>query len=192
MDRRSIPGFSDYAADDSGQLWTRRKKAGGGKNPYGQAKGPWRLQPMQFDQRVRYQTVRVGADGADKRKRMMVHSLVALAFLGPRPAGMQIAHGSSGAMDNSPGNLSYKTPAQNKADEIRDGTRYKGDRHHNAGVKSTAWPELLTRWLAGIERKTDLCREFGVSRTTVHRRLQRDICPHESAGALEGLILGGA
>jgi hypothetical protein len=124
---QEIPGYSNYRADKFGNLYTRlpdrppRFEDG----PY----VPWRV-CWQYPNQDGRLTVRARADGAQKRKREMVHKLIALAFLGPRPRGMQVAHGPNGPLDNSVGNLAYKTPAQNKADELRDGTRYQGDRHH--------------------------------------------------------------
>lgn len=195
MERRQISGFSDYAADERGHIWTRRR-LGGWQEPYGQANGAWRLLPIQLEYFKRwktknptvakYLTVRIGSDSTQKRKRMMVHSLVALAFLGPRPLGMVVAHGSRGVLDNSPSNLSYKTPAQNKADELRDGTRYAGKRHHEMKqLPQSFW----SRWGAGKERKSDLCREAGISRQAVHRRLRAEhIYRPEFAGVTEGLV----
>lgn len=163
-------------------------KAGGNSlRPYGQADGPWRSLPMQLEySKRRYLTVRIGADGAVKRKRMMVHSLIALAFLGPRPGGMAITHGPAGPFDNSPTNLSYQTPAQNKADELRDGTRYAGKRHHQVKELPQSFWE---RWNTGKESKADLCREFSISRQSIHRRLRRSD-PYQAnwAGTSEGLV----
>jgi hypothetical protein len=182
---REIPGFSNYRADDRGNLYTRLPigKPRFEDGPY----VPWRVLPMQSDKY--YLTVKVRPDGEKKRKRVMAHRLVALAFLGPRPPGMFVAHGKNGRRDNSPGNLSYKTPAQNKADELRDGTRYSGKRHHEV---TTLPQSFWARWTAGRERKSDLCREFNISRQALHRRLaRREFYRPEFAGAFEGLIVGG-
>ena len=45
-----------------------------------------------------------------------VHSLVALAFLGPRPPGAEIRHLDDDKHNNAPSNLAYGTPAQNRRD----------------------------------------------------------------------------
>ena len=184
---REIPGYSNYRVDACGNLYTRIPIGGPRfeNGPY----IPWRVLPMQLDQKGRYWTVTIRSDGARKRKRVTVHSIVARAFLGPRPHGMFVAHGAEGPLDNSPENLSYKTPAQNKADEIRDGTRYAGNRHHaTKQISHSFW----NRWNTGEERKSDLCREIGISRQLIYRRIRRsDPCQPHFAGALEGLILGG-
>ena len=58
-----------------------------------------------------------------------IHSLVAAAFIGPRPPGLQVLHGSAGQHNNSPSNLSYGTPKENEADKLRDGTHTRGERN---------------------------------------------------------------
>jgi hypothetical protein len=51
-----------------------------------------------------------------------VHSIVAVAWIGPCPDGCQVRHGPGGKHDNSVGNLCYGTPSQNEHDKRRDGT----------------------------------------------------------------------
>jgi hypothetical protein len=51
-----------------------------------------------------------------------VHSLVAEAFLGPRPTGMEVRHLDGNATNNSAGNLAYGTHAENMDDMRRHGS----------------------------------------------------------------------
>ncbi len=55
-----------------------------------------------------------------------VHSLVALAFHGPRPEGLEVRHLNGDPTDNRPENLRYGTHAENMQDKVAHG------RHHNA------------------------------------------------------------
>jgi hypothetical protein len=55
-----------------------------------------------------------------------VATLVALAFLGPRPLGTEIAHEDGDKTNNTPGNLSYKTKVENTNDKRRHGTLAQG------------------------------------------------------------------
>lgn len=50
-----------------------------------------------------------------------VHQLMAHAYLGPQPKGIQVRHGVNGKLDNTPGNLCYGTPKENTHDSIRLG-----------------------------------------------------------------------
>jgi len=69
-----------------------------------------------------YATVALGKDHRNK----YVHRLVAEAFLGPCPEGMEVLHGPNGVADNSVNNLSYGTRRQNMQDKLRDGTQPRG------------------------------------------------------------------
>jgi len=60
----------------------------------------------------------------------MVHTLVADAFIGPRPLGMTINHLSGVKAQNAASNLEYCTHSENNKHAVRMGLR------SNAGVKS--------------------------------------------------------
>lgn len=49
------------------------------------------------------------------------HRLIAAAFLGIRPDGMETRHGEAGKLDNQPTNLCYGTHQQNMQDAIKAG-----------------------------------------------------------------------
>lgn len=51
-----------------------------------------------------------------------VHALVALAFIGPRPDGMQVAHWDNDRENNRLSNLRYATQSENEKDKARHGT----------------------------------------------------------------------
>jgi hypothetical protein len=55
-------------------------------------------------------------------KTAMVHTLVAQAFLGPRPVGQEVRHLDGNSINNTLGNLAYGTHAENREDAIRHGT----------------------------------------------------------------------
>jgi hypothetical protein len=55
-------------------------------------------------------------------KLCMVHTLVAREFIGPRPEGCEVCHGSAGSKINSSYNLYYGTHKENGLDRRRDGT----------------------------------------------------------------------
>lgn len=69
-------------------------------------------------------------------KAHLVQHLVALAFIGPRPAGMEVAHNDGGAKNNRASNLRYATPKENAGDRITHGTSGQGEA--NAAAKLDA------------------------------------------------------
>lgn len=97
---KKIPGFS-YEASTDGEIRNMETK---------------RIIRPFTDPLQTYGRITVYGDG--KRRKVMAHTLVALAFLGPKPAGMEIDHINSNRFDNRPDNLRYVTPEQNAANPI--------------------------------------------------------------------------
>lgn len=60
-----------------------------------------------------------------KKRTRTVHSLVLLAFVGPRPSGMEVRHLNGMKTDNRLTNLAYGTRSDNVLDTVRHGT-YRG------------------------------------------------------------------
>ena len=71
-----------------------------------------------------YPTVGLSCPGCVVRR--AVHVLVAAAFIGPRPPGMEVCHNDGKSGNATLGNLRYDTPLANAQDQRRHGT------HHNA------------------------------------------------------------
>lgn len=76
-----------------------------------------------------YDHVTLEFDG--KSKRHAVHRLVAIAFLGPRPAGCEdVAHEDGVPWNNNKENLRWSTHSDNQRDRARHGTvRMAGNKH---------------------------------------------------------------
>jgi hypothetical protein len=65
-----------------------------------------------------------------KGKAQFVHSLVLLAFVGPRPEGMECCHNNGDQLDNRLANLRWGTHGENVLDQERHGTNSKRNRTH--------------------------------------------------------------
>jgi hypothetical protein len=108
---------------------------------------------------------------SSRHKTWRVHTVVAEAFLGPRPEGLWILHGPLGPLVNTVANLRYGTPAENSADEIRDGTRRRGSRMAAAKLTEDLVLEARRRRSAdGIPIKL-LAAEYGVSESCMFQVL---------------------
>lgn len=68
----------------------------------------------------KYSKVRLKLDG-DGGTTWNVHTLVALAFLGPCPEGAEVCHENGDAHDNRPANLRYDTHSANMHDRVAHG-----------------------------------------------------------------------
>lgn len=120
----SVPGYEGcYEASDSGLL---RRVAG--YDSMGRPRRERALKPSINP--YGYYQVSLSKGGVHRSAR--VHSLVALAFLGPRPDGQQINHIDGCKTNNAPANLEYATPRQNTLHAIRLGLRAGGERHGQA------------------------------------------------------------
>lgn len=110
---RPIPGYEGYRVSDHGRVESLHRWRG--------QDGPriLRTSPNVFG----YPTVQLRKQGAPRnRVARCVHVLVAAAFLGPRPAGLEVRHLDGNPQNCHVGNLAYGTRAENIADQLRHGT----------------------------------------------------------------------
>lgn len=95
-----------------------------------------------------------------------VHALVAEAFVGPRPGGMNVNHIDGLKTNNAATNLEYVTPSENTNHAYRSGLAASGERHKSARLTAAQTQEI--RSLIGRMTKTAIAKRFGVTRTAVH------------------------
>ena len=115
-----------------------------------------------------YTTVRVniGSRARGNKALRTVSSLVAAAFIGPRPAGHEVAHNDGNSQNNAAENLRYATPAENTADKFKHGTVLRGEQVGNAKLDAAKVSDLKARLRSG-EPGWALAKEFGVSQAQV-------------------------
>lgn len=103
-----------------------------------------------------------------KRRTVTVHKLVAEAFIGPVPTGMQINHIDGNKSNNRPGNLEYVSGIENIRHAQSLGLRDSliGDRNHNAKLRGSQIQEIRRRLAAG-ETCTAIAAEYGVSQPLI-------------------------
>jgi hypothetical protein len=99
----------------------------------------------------------------------LVHSLVAEAFIGPRPEGLIVLHGPGGQQDNRLANLSYGTYGKNNGeDRERDGTSQNGERNPQAKVTREQVLYIRRELQDGpYGTAARLARELGVSQDLI-------------------------
>lgn len=113
-----------------------------------------------------YDRVNLSANG--RCVTIPVHKLVALAFIGPRPAGMQVAHWNGVKTDNRVENLRYATPKENGEDAKRLGEKSnmpRGLNHHNAKLS----PEIVREIRGSVGPQSKIASKFGITQSHVQR-----------------------
>lgn len=103
-----------------------------------------------------YVAVHLYRDGLQRAT--VAHILVAEAFIGPRPPGMEVLHNDGDKQNNAVTNLRYGTKLENEADKDLHGTRPRGEQ--SVSAKLTAADVKRIRRLKGVPQQ-ELAEEFG-------------------------------
>ena len=111
-----------------------------------------------------YLAIRLYVNG--RRRAFKVHHLVLLAFVGPRPEGMECRHLDGNKTNNRPENLCWGTRTENMADKLRHGTMARGERNGQARLTETNVIEIRKLLAQGMPQQA-IASRFGVSRRTI-------------------------
>lgn len=114
---RAVVGFPDYQVSDQGRVASLKGKQVKILRPYPNGRPG---QP--------YLSVTLRSDG--RRQIRTVHSLVAKAFLGPRPEGLEVRHLDGDSSNNALLNLRYGTKADNMQDRLAHGRHPMASKTH--------------------------------------------------------------
>lgn len=113
-----------------------------------------------------YKTTFIFTDSGEK-KGFYIHRLVALAFLGQCPEGMEVCHLDGVKSNNRVANLRYATRKENHADKRRHMTSPDGERHPQAKL---TWSKVRAiRAAAKLMSQRKLCQIYQVSPMTISR-----------------------
>jgi hypothetical protein len=114
---RSIPGYEDtYQVSSLGQVRSLPRNTTRGK-----------VLSVKVGKRG-YPAVALVQDG--RQSTHEVHRLVALAFLGPRPDGMEVRHVDGDRLNPRASNLAYGTRSENVRDKRAHGTDHNVSKTH--------------------------------------------------------------
>lgn len=102
---------------------------------------------------------------AGHQERLHLHVIVAAAFLGPRPTGMQVCHDDNDRANCCAANLRYDTPKGNQADRIKHGTAARGEKGPKARLTVEAVKAI--RAARGLRTQAALAAEYGISKNHV-------------------------
>ena len=154
---REVVGFSDYEVSSQGRF----RRVTGGQGAKAGLVLRWHVCVS-----TAYPTIRFFKDG--KQSARCVHQVVAQAFHGPRPEGMQVRHLDGNTMNCNASNLSYGTAVENGQDKVRHGRSSYGEKNPKAKLTADGAAAVRTAKAAGESAK-DISARFGLSPSTVHR-----------------------
>lgn len=120
VEYREIPDYPGYRVGNDGSVWSNKKT---GRNPHGVVL-PWR--PLKLTLNNKYLGVGLHRPGQASR-RVFVHYLVAVAFVGPKPhPDWLVRHLDGNPLNNAAGNLAWGSCQDNADDRGRHGRNRKG------------------------------------------------------------------
>lgn len=161
---RTIPGFPGYEVSDAGRVRSFMRQL------------PRILH--QYNCRG-YRQVAVRRNSRTSR-RMTVHQLVLMAFVGPRSEGGECRHLDNNRANNHLSNLRWGTKSDNMRDRARrypgvfwgSGERACGERNGAAKLSSLEVEQI--RRLHGKLSQRVIAKQFGVSKSNIGRILRRE------------------
>lgn len=161
----AISGFPEYEVSTLGRVRrcvdSRKYKAGFILTPRKHPRG--------------YLWVSLSANGRMKNK--LIHRLVAEAFLGSQPEGMQVAHNDGSRTNNAVGNLRWDTASANNADRVKHGTLPRGEALPQAKLMPCDVRRIRQHVASGGAQK-DMAKEFGISAAQVSRIVSAKLWAH--------------
>jgi HNH endonuclease/NUMOD4 motif len=151
-DWAEVEGFSNYFVSSTGHVWSRPRTTTKG--------GLLALTPTAKG----YMSVTLTREG--KSRNVLVHHLVLLAFVGPRPVGLETRHLDGNAGNNRRENLAWGTSSENEYDEVNHGT-------HPQSSKVTCKNGHPFTHHDGKQRKCATCMKVSWSISNARRALEK-------------------
>lgn len=111
-------------------------------------------------------------------KTATVHSIVAAAFIGPRPTGMEINHKNGVKTDNRVVNLEYMTRGENSQHAARMGLAYVGILNAAAKLAESDVRRIRSEYKPWVVSANTLARRFGVTKRSILNVVHRKTWSH--------------
>lgn len=174
VEYRECVGFPGYRVGDDGSVWSCW---GSGRRP--QLTDQWvRMNPSRNPDDHLSVCIR-RADG--RRMKRYVHQLVAAAFIGPCPDGLECCHfPDRDPSNNRPGNLRYDTRRNNLADRYVHGTMNWGERQGHAKLTEDIVRDMRVEYAAGGVSYRNLADKHGIDFNTAYCAVKRKTWRHVS------------
>jgi len=103
-----------------------------------------------------------------KFKKIAIHVLVLLAFVGPRPEGHDAAHADGARDNNELSNLRWASRAENMDDAKKHGTILRGVQKYNAVLSMQDVEDIKRQYLGGVKQRV-IAAKYGIDQSIVSR-----------------------
>lgn len=145
-ERHPIPSAPNYSADLHGRIWSTARNYRNGPRPVSEV----------VEKSRGYSTIVLHV----RRQRLhtTTHKVVAEAWLGPRPEGLEVRHMDGSRTQSAPWNLRYGTKQDNATDMILAGRRYQ----LNRVLSDDQVVAIKADFAAGMQA-TEAGRKYGIS-----------------------------
>ncbi len=167
-------GFDGYRVGEDGSMWSciKRVWTKGVRGCKSVVSDEW--SQLETNEHDGYRRVTM------RGKKVMVHDLVLLAFVGPAPDGMLCCHGNGIRSDNRLTNLRWGTPKENAEDMMRHGTHFRASGEANGEAELTEVEVLAirARYAAGGVTQRQIAEERNVSQSTIWRAINSETWKH--------------
>lgn len=164
---KPVPGYEEwYKVSNHGRVMSFKRW------PDGRLKKPSQIRSGYFT---------VGFTRRGITKTVYVHQVVAEAFIGPCPEGMQINHIDGDKANNRAENLEYVTPRENlkhAKDELGMPIWQTGEKHPLSKLTEKQVLEIRSKYPKGNITLRELAEKHGVSTATISSVLQRHSWTH--------------
>lgn len=173
---KDVPGFLGYRVGDDGSFWSNfiRRSKGYRKGTYVVPfAGVWEVVEGSVSKSTGYRMVTL-----PDRVPRTVHSLVLLAFVGPRPDGMESCHNDGSKTNNALSNLRYDTNKANQADRIKHGTSRLGELHGCAKVTDAIVRSIRNDYATGGFSQKFLADKYGLTQPNIGYIVRRETWKH--------------
>ena len=173
---KPITGYPHYEVSNLGRIRSWRPRNGRG---LALASEPRVLKATPFSGRPYLKVALTDSDGNISHKR--VHRLVLTEFVGLCPTGMEGCHNDGDPTNNALSNLRWDTKDSNFKDQVKHGTRQRGERHPRSVMSDVVRADVLAalahlsghanRDNSGLVQK--LARRHGVTVGAIYKLRKR-------------------
>ena len=160
---KAIPGYEGFYACTDGKVWSTWEQTRGGVHGSGSQITPRIHEVPNHAGKDGYRLVHIKSDRKELSR--SVHGLVALAFIGPRPAGAHVDHVDFDKTNNRPENLQYLSAATNSGRISAEG---QARRNAVVGLANTRFADgpvvaAILEYLKGERGAESVAESVGIS-----------------------------